>query len=558
MTQPVAQYGLALFGDDPYGSEYGLFGVGGAVAYTSTSVQVRFTDLIDQTDFDFLDPANYTIVAPVTLPPTPNLTVFAVTVESADSVVLLTYPQQQVEYTVTVTAGRSLSQIQLSPQYDSATFLGLPQLPTYFPAGTTPTRVRCIFDTTMQVGPATTLGNYTVTDLNGNVLPIVSVTAEQSGDPVSVVLTLSVPMTTTSWYQTVLSDAILSTFGYHLLPLTHVFQWVQSAQSTSVPIPEFSGEVQGGQFGFPNGLVFFSPSLNVAASNSVIQVEEVAVCTTAYDQYHFPQPVDPSPFYVWSPTAPQTFLGQSGIVLFAGFPRLSEATFELEFTGTHLQDQVPEAFDGSCSILMQTGFAPGYVALLNDPAWWMFDGTHSTTPPMFICANNLAPIPFGGECIHILHCAIVAGASMTVAAPLPRQQVAEAVMDADSNMTTDPQGAGSSVANSFMRVARPSQNHAAVVSIVGSSALKLPVELPKPLRVSVTIVGAAALTATAHEKHAASASILGTSVATASGTLNHTDSEAILGNSTSTATGSANDSASVSIVGDSTGTATAT
>ena len=106
MTQPVAQYGLALFGDDPYGSEYGLFGVGGAVAYTNTSVQVRFTDLIDQTDFDFLDPANYTIVAPVTLPPTPNLTVFAVTVESADSVVLLTYPQQQVEYTVTVTATR--------------------------------------------------------------------------------------------------------------------------------------------------------------------------------------------------------------------------------------------------------------------------------------------------------------------------------------------------------------------------------------------------------------------------------------------------------------------
>jgi hypothetical protein len=598
MTQPSAQYGLALFGDDPYGSEYGLFGVGGAVAYTNTSVQVRFTDLIDQTDFDFLDPANYTIVAPVTLPPTPNLTVFAVTVESADSVVLLTYPQQQVEYTVTVTSGRSLSQIQLSPQYDSATFLGLPQLPTYFPAGTTPTRVRCIFDTTMQRTPATTLGNYTVTDLNGNVLPIVSVTAEQSGDPVSVVLTLSVPMTTTSWYQTVLSDAILSTFGYHLLPLTHVFQWVQSAQSTSVPIPEFSGEVQGGQFGFPNGLVFFSPSLNVAASNSVIQVEEVAVCTTAYDQYHFPQPVDPSPFYVWSPTAPQTFLGQSGIVLFAGFPRLSEATFELEFTGTHLQDQVPEAFDGSCSILMQTGFAPGYVALLNDPTWWMFDGTHSTTPPMFICANNLAPIPFGGEKIIILHCAIVAGASMTVAAPLPRQQVAEAVMDADSNMTTDPQGAGSSVANSFMRVARPSQNHAAVVSIVANSLLKTPTELPKPLRVSAwiegaatvtavarghyaaatSIEGAAVVTATAHEKygasvsilgtsgatasgirnHTASASIVGTSGATVSGSSNHSASTAIVGTATVTAVGSANDSASASIVGDSTGTATAT
>ena len=471
MTQPAANYGLALFGDDPYGSSYGLFGVAGAVAYTNTTVQVRFTDLMDLTDFDFLDPANYVITPPVTIPPTPPITVNSVTIESADSVILFTTPQHAVLYTVVVGAGRSLYQVQLAPQYDSATFLGLPQLPTYFSCGTTSTRVRCVFSTTVQLGPATDLTNYTLTDLNGNVIPLVSVTPEQAGDPISVVLTLGVPMLTTSWYQTVLNAAILSTAGFRLEPLTFVFQWVQATPTTSVPIPEFSGEVRGGQYGFPDGLVFFSPSLNVAASNSVIQVEEVSVCTTAYDQYHFPQPIDPNPFYVWSPTAPQTFLGQSGIVLFAGFPRLSEAIFELEFTGTHLVEPMPEAFDGSCSILMRSGFAPGYVAPLNDPLFWMFDGTHSTTPPMFICANNLAPIPFGGEQIIILHCAIVAGASMSVASPLPRHPVAEVSIEGSSLVTTEPQGAGASVGNSVMRVARPSQNHAAVMSIVGSSQL---------------------------------------------------------------------------------------
>ena len=146
---------------------------------------------------------------------------------------------------------------------------------------------------------------------------------------------------------------------------------------------------------------------------------------------------------------------------------------------------------------------------------------------------------------------------MTVAAPLPRQQVAEAVMDADSNMTTDPQGAGSSVANSFMRVARPSQNHAAVVSIVGSSALKLPAQRPSVLGAGTSILGAALVTAIGRQKHAASAPIVGASMVTVSGSAHHSASVVSHGTSGATASASANHSASVSIAGDAVVTATA-
>jgi hypothetical protein len=493
---PTGNFGISLFGLDPYGSEYGSFGVVGAVAYTNTTVQIQFSDLIDLNDLDFTRPSNYSVYSSSS-----SLTVIAATIESANSVVLITEPTQPVEYTVTVSAGRSRSQVPLDPRYDTARFVGLPQLPTYFSCGTTSTRVRIIFNTAVQSGPATDRTNYTVTDFNGHALPISSVASEQAGGSVSsVVLTLGTPMGTTQWYQTTLSSNVKSIDGYSFSPLTHDFQWVQPVQTTSVPIQEFSNRHRGGpeiyfspsllqsfredssgpvqepssQPDTPSihrrhtvGQVFFSPSLNVAASNSVIEVEEVTCCTTAYDQYHFPQPVDPSPFYVWSPATP-TVLGQAGVVLWGGFPRLGEARFELE---SYLEDTMPEAFDGCCSILMREPFDPSYVSLLNDPAWSMFDETHSTTPPMFICADiTQGPIPPGPESITVLQCALVGGSSFTAAAS-PQGFGAKVGMVGSSTFTTDIQGATNLRAASWMRVARASQNHGAVAAINGTSTL---------------------------------------------------------------------------------------
>jgi hypothetical protein len=489
---PTGNFGRSLFGLDPYGSEFGSFGVVGAVAYTNTTVQIQFSDIINLSDLDFTDPANYSI--------SPPLTVMAATIESADSVVLITEPTQLVEYTVTVSAGLSHAGVPLDPRYKTATFEGLPQLPTYFSCGTAATRVRIIFDTAVDPSTALVSTNYTVSDFNGNALPILSVQSEQAGGmvlvrTVSVVLTLGVPMVTTQWYQTTVSSNVKSTEGYSFSPATWDFQWVLPVATTSVPIKEFSGEVSGSPFGDPAGLVYFSPSLNVATPDSIIEVEEVACCTTAYDRYCFPQPVDPSPFYVWSPTTP-TVLGQAGVVLWGGFPRLGDASFDLEFTGTHLVEPMPEALDNCCSVYLKAGFDPSYVSLLNDPAWWMFDETHSTTPPMFICANNTSgPIPPGGETTIILHCAIVGGSSFTAASG-PQTHAVRASIEGGATFTTDIQGATSLEATSWVRIARASQNHSAVAAITGTSTLTTP-DQPPHLWTALTISGSSEVSAVA-------------------------------------------------------------
>lgn len=458
----TGNYGLSLFGIDPFGSGSAVFGVASATSYSPHFVQVRFTDLFDPSDTAFTDPGNYGI--------SPPLAVNAVIIESAGSVVLETDAQSLVTYTVTVAAGRSFAGIPMIPPNNTADFTGSPLIVGYTPVATSSTRVRCIFNTEMLLNAALSdPTSYTVTDLNGIAVPVISAQPEQPGPgPLSVVLTLGVELQTTTWYQTILNSGIVDINGHAPQPSAVDFQWVLPVLTVSVPIPEFSGEVSGGPFGDHNGLVFFSPSLNVAAPNSIIQVEDVSVCTTAYDQYRFPAPRDPSPFYIWSPLGPHTVLGQPGIVLFRDL--LGEARFSLEFTASHQIEYMPEPFDGSCSIVMRAGFAPGYVSLLNNLTWTLFNGT-STVPPMFICANNLAPIPVGPETIIVLHQAMVGRATMTVQEPQLVHWAATNI-HADSNLATIPELAPTNLAaNSYMRVGRPHLQLGASVAIVGQSAL---------------------------------------------------------------------------------------
>lgn len=504
MPPNPGNFGASLYGIDPYGSAFAPFGVAGATSYGPHFVQVRFTDVIDLTDPAFTAPSNYTIT------PGP-LTIHAVVIESADSVVLQTDAQSFVTYTVTVGVGRSYFQVPMYPPLNTAMFTGFPSLPGYFSCATSPTRVRLIFSTAMMSAPLLVLSNYTVSDFNGHVHTILSAQIEQTiGPALSVVLTLATPLDTTSWYQTILSSNIVNLDGQTPQPPDYDFQFILPPLNVSVPISEFTGEVSGPLFGDPDGLVYFSPSLNVAASNSIIQVEEVDVCSIAYDTYTFPQPIDPVPFYTWSPTGPQTFLEQAGVVLFAGFPKMSEAMFELEFTGTHLLDTVPSPYDTSVSIVMQQTFAPGYVALLNNPAWWMFDGVHKTTPPMWICANNLGPIPPGpADEITFLFVGIYGNATMTVGEPIVVHH-ATVHMEADSTFQTSPVVTPTNLqANSYMRVGRPKVNFGVSAGIVAGSHMQVGT-LPGPQLhvVSAAIAAGSFLEVRVPTVHLASAAIV--------------------------------------------------
>jgi hypothetical protein len=459
MANNPGNYGLSLFGLDPYGSEWAPYGVAGATSYSPHFVQVRFTDLIDLSDPSYLIPSNYVI--------TPTLTVTAVIIESADSVILQTSAQSLEVYTVTVGEATSFFGVPMVPPLNVATFTGYPSVPGYFSAATTPFRVRCIFSTPMLLNAAlTSPSSYTVTDLNFGNFPVLTAEPEQTGNPLSVVLTLSIPMETDNWYQTILSPAIVDVNGQSPKPSAVDFQFILPATTTSVSIPEFTGEVSGGPFGHPDGLVFFSPSLNVAAANSIIQVEEVDVCSKAYDSYHIPQPIDPAPFYLWSPNGPKTFLEkEQGFVLFAGFPRLSEARFELDFP--ELRDRVPLSVDTSVCITMRAQYQPGYVPFLNDPAWWHFDGTHTSTPPMWINANITAVFTVTAVTNH--------GGQIEITTSAPNEFASGETVNVfnvkESFPVTGHVTAGSSVA------ATASVHHFATASIVGHALLE-----PEPAR----------------------------------------------------------------------------
>ncbi len=597
MPNATINFGLALYGIDPYGSEFAPFGVAGAVAYSPHLVQVRFTDIIDLTDPVYTTASNYVI--------SPPLTVLSAFIESADSVVLFTDTQSFTLYTVTVGAARSYFNVPMFPPLNTATFTGAPVFPGYFAAATSSTRVRCVFSLAMQLNAAlTNPGSYTVTDLNGNILPVLSVQPEQSGNPLSVVLTLGTPMVSTSWYQTVLDPAIIDTDGHSLEPLSIDFQFIQPALTTQVPINEFTGEVQGGPFGDPDGLVFFSPSLNVAASNSTIQVEEVDVCTTAYDQYHFPKPIDPEPFFLWSQGGPQTTLWEPGGVLFAGFPFLTEAKFDLEFTSTHLVEPMPPAFDGSCSIVLKTTFSPTtFISLLNDPAWILngglaglfsvtnglatvgttvsqvgvvATGNHleftaqpgvtytvltvtptqitltaaytgptiatslafdTTVPPLFVCADNsVAPTP-GSEQIIVLHQAMVGNSTMTVAEPNVVHW-AVAAIHANSSLVTSHQIEAIDVkANSIMRVARPGLRLGANVHIVANSSMHIQgPPAPQNLPAAADIQAYAIVRAHVEQQWAAQTVIEGNATVFARAGAHRPITAAVAGNSAMTGT----------------------
>jgi hypothetical protein len=216
---------------------------------------------------------------------------------------------------------------------------------------------------------------------------------------------------------------------------------------------------------------------------------------------------------------------------------------------------MPEAFDGSCSVVLAQEFAPGYVSLLNNLTWVLngglvgfftvsngfptadttasqvgvvhggdileftsqpgiqytvlsvaptvitlttvYTGTSSSTalgfditvPPLFICANNGAPIPPGAEQIIVLHMAIVGNATMLVQEP-SLVHWAQANIHADSIVNTVPMALPQTIgANSYMRVARPHLNLGAHVDIAVQAICTVEVPGGMDLEATANIVG---------------------------------------------------------------------
>jgi hypothetical protein len=302
---------------------------------------------------------------------------------------------------------------------------------TFVPAAVSSTKVRLTFETSLRVNAALTdPTSYTILDADLNVIPVALVIVE--GDPLfptAVSLVLGTDLVSSALYDVNVGSGVVTSIGSRIFPDTKAFQWFKASQEMVIRFKDLSGEVQGGLFGTPEGLVFFSPSLTTSAPNSIIQIDDVSVCTRAYDVYTFPSPPDPSPLFTFSTTVEAGTLNGPA-VLFAPWDRLVQARFNL---GSLEQDTMPPAFDGQVSMVFRQPFDPNFVSLLNDPAWALFKPAQ--TPLTFICANNLGPIPSGPTTILILGAPMIGDSDMADDANVVFGAVANPVGDASASFS---------------------------------------------------------------------------------------------------------------------------
>jgi hypothetical protein len=263
---------------------------------------------------------------------------------------------------------------------------------TFFAAALSETRIHVVFSTVMQDGPnLVDPTKYTVADMGNNALTVLTVEKATALSPSSVILTLSSGLSTTNSYYVVVSGSVLALDSTSIVPSTAYFQWVEGQNFCLVPNSAFTGEALGGLLGDHRGQVFFSPAFNTLAANSVIQLESVEVCTTAYDTYTFPVLIDPPPLFTYSKGGPTSVLGMA-TVLWAPWPRLAEAQTNL--SQTLYEAPFPQASDSHATATFTEPWDHTYVSLLNNLGWKTFDNA-GEPPVYFKTANNTAPIPSG-------------------------------------------------------------------------------------------------------------------------------------------------------------------
>jgi hypothetical protein len=255
---------------------------------------------------------------------------------------------------------------------------------------------------------------YLVEDLDGNTVLVDSVTTEQTSSIRSIILHTATALVDTKFYKATVLTGVETEDLLSLSPDHSVFQWVETTLSTTIPLQEFTGEFFGGLLGDHNGLVFFSPALELPAADSVIQVDDVDVCTKAFDEYHFPQPIDPAPLMTYTPTAGVGTLNTAGFVLWGAFPRLSDAKFEVAMRSA---DTVEPFIDTSCVAVLTSTWPSNRVAILNNPDWKLYDNA-GNPPAYFITADTLTPFPMPVSEHHVLSLTLP-GESEVLAAPDP-------------------------------------------------------------------------------------------------------------------------------------------
>lgn len=375
------------------------FQVTGVIPISSTLLEVQFSDSVNAGDPNTVSPSSYTIG---------ELIINSVQLKEGtpSSVLLVTSAQQYQVYTLVVSISlQSAYNVALDPQANSATFTGYSTTPTFSASAQSRTKVQLAFVQPMLNNEFfTNPSSFTLTDLSGTAVPVTSVGANTvGGSTMRCTLTLGSALSPGVPYSiTVSSDIVTAADGLQVYPKSSVIVWNEKLLTLSISVSKFSGELRGGLFGNPNGLVFFSPSLTeVHAPNSSIQVDEVDVCTKAYDTYTFPSRLDPPVLFTHGGGLVGNVAGSvlgptpSPVVLFATFDRLGETHTSLS---NKKQDTVATATDSRAIATLTQALDPTKVSYLNNTHWHLYNGAGAA----FITALNTAPIPPGPTTIITL------------------------------------------------------------------------------------------------------------------------------------------------------------
>jgi len=372
----IGQFGTGPYGLGSYGGLFAeSFRLLSAESLNSYTVVLQFNAPLNLSYAPNYLPVNYVI---------PGLTVSRVTQNPSNptSVILRTSKQQYILYTVTVLDVQNIQADTPDPQHRFAEFTGYSLTARFNARALAANRIRLFFYQPMLADNVLRHHNsYAVQNENGVYNPVLSATLEQPSNVTSVVLTLQNNLVSTEWYRVDVSGLIKTVGGLSVIPRSATFQWVSRPPSVQVGIDKFTGEARGGLFGNPMGQVFFSPALEEPLANSAIEVEEVAVCTTAYDSYTVPQPIDPFPLYTWKKHQPLRGLG-AGVVLWGAFPRLMDAKFDLV---SRYEDEAEPPSDGAVSL----SFSYSSYTTLNSNRWTLH-APYNENP--FQTASNLSPM----------------------------------------------------------------------------------------------------------------------------------------------------------------------
>jgi len=275
-------------------------------------------------------------------------------------------------------------------------FIGLHQIPSVFAAAQSTTKVEVVFTVAMSIdsnflNPA----NYTITHDEGSIqIPVLSVVASGPLPLQRATLEIGVPLESKEYYFLTVSHSLISLTGDFSIPDYTRFQWKDQTTPIfraplEIAIKDFSGEVHGGLLGQPDGLVFFSPALEDVTSTSTIELEQISVCTRAYDSYAMPNPPDPVPLMTWGPGV-VSVTGPTS-VLWAPHDRLGLPRMDLEFdVGETFQPPYEYVIS---AVLVETIDITKGGGFMNDVRWGTFPATGHTVFKTAANKSSIGPGP---------------------------------------------------------------------------------------------------------------------------------------------------------------------